>query len=89
VARRTPLLSYEKATCLRVKERRLRFLIQGILYLGMGISLSGCLYSNKCGVSTYLYDDKEAYYDSQGTYREKCPPNNVMNYRDLGVKGAE
>lgn len=55
----------------------------------MGISLSGCLYSNKCGVSTYLYDDKEAYYDSQGTYREKCPPNNVMNYRDLGVKGAE
>jgi len=36
------------------------------------IFLNGCLYVNERGVSTYLYDKCEEYYDANGTYHKDC-----------------
>ena len=47
--------------------------------------LGGCIYQNKCGYSTKLYDEKKSYYDSQGNYIEECP-NNVVNYGEKNIE---
>lgn len=36
------------------------------------IFLNGCLYVNERGVSTYLYDKCDEYYDANGTYHSDC-----------------
>jgi len=36
------------------------------------IFLNGCLYVNERGVSTYLYDKCDEYYDANGRYYRDC-----------------
>lgn len=45
--------------------------------------LSGCLYQNSCGYSNSAYSEKRSYYDSQGNYKEVCPPDNTLYFEDI------
>lgn len=56
-----------------------------LILISIILGLQGCLYSNKCGMSTNYYDKKQSYYDSQGNYREECPESNVIDYSDVGL----
>ena len=54
-----------------------------LLLLPLLLLLNGCLYFNKQGVSTTLYDGCQEYYDDEGKYVKECP-NNLMDYEELG-----
>ena len=49
------------------------------LFAVVALMLSGCVFANECGYSTYLYNDCVEGYDAQGIYFKKCPQNNLSN----------
>lgn len=67
----------------------MRYFFSLFLTLFYGVLLSGCLYGNKCGISTYYYDEKKEYYDSQGNFIEECPERNMVEYPDVGMGEAD
>lgn len=48
-------------------------------FTALALTLSGCVFANECGYSTYLYNDCVEGYDAQGIYYKKCPQNNLSN----------
>lgn len=59
----------------------MRFVLQLFLLGALVLSFSGC-FRNKCGYSNNVWDEKGYYYDSQGNYRETCPDENMLIYRE-------
>lgn len=64
----------------------MQFLFRTIFYMIFMLILGGCVYPNDCGISRYVYDDKEVYYDSQGSYHENCPRRNILNFNEWGIQ---